>query len=154
MGFDLKNKLAEFICDIVSRTGDYTTMLLSDLKKNLIAIFGFLFTVILANIVSDQPLENIFTKDITIILEIVIAGSIIYLIICNIETRYKLKKAEESYSLLKESYNSILSDVDQEIFNNDNPQPRKQKKWVANPRCCFFRRYRFRCCHINPMLYH
>ena len=119
MGFDLKNKLAEFICDIVSRTGDYTTMLLSDLKKNLIAIFGFLFTVILANIVSDQPLENIFTKDITIILEIVIAGSIIYLIICNIETRYKLKKAEESYSLLKESYNSILSDVDQEIFNND-----------------------------------
>ncbi|SCH67027.1 Uncharacterised protein [uncultured Clostridium sp.] len=117
---DLKNKLAEFICDIVSRTGDYTTMLLSDLKKNLIAIFGFLFTVILANIVSDQPLENIFTKDITIILEIVIAGSIIYLIICNIETRYKLKKAEESYSLLKENYNSILSDVDlQEIFNND-----------------------------------
>lgn len=29
----------------VSKTGDYATMLLGDLKKNLIAIFGFLFTV-------------------------------------------------------------------------------------------------------------
>ena len=52
----------------MSKTGDYATMLLGDLKKNLIAIFGFLFTVILANIVSDQPLQNIFTREITVIL--------------------------------------------------------------------------------------
>lgn len=117
---ELKNKLAEFICDVVSKTGDYATMLLSDLKKNLIAIFGFLFTVILANIVSSQPLENIFTRDITIILEVVLAGSTIYLVICNIEAQYKLKKATASYQLLKKNYASILSDVDlQEIFDND-----------------------------------
>lgn len=117
---EVKNKLAEFICDVVSKTGDYATMLLSDLKKNLIAIFGFLFTVILANIVSSKPLENIFTRDITLILEVVLVGSIIYLIICNLEARYKLKKAAASYQLLKENYSSILSDVDlQEIFNND-----------------------------------
>lgn len=118
---ELKNKLAEFICDVVSKTGDYATMLLSDLKKNLIAIFGFLFTVILANIVSSQPLENIFTRDITIILEVVLAGSIIYLFICNMEAQYKLKKATASYQLLKKNYDSILSDIDlEEIFDNDN----------------------------------
>lgn len=45
----LTNKLAEFISEVVSKTGDYVTSLLDDFKKNLIAILGFLFTVILAN---------------------------------------------------------------------------------------------------------
>ena len=40
--------------------------MLDKFKTNLLAILGFLFSVILANIVSDQPLDNIFTKDITI----------------------------------------------------------------------------------------
>lgn len=117
---DLKNKLAQFICDVVSKTGDYATMLLGDLKKNLIAIFGFLFTVILANIVSDQPLQNIFTREITVILEVVIAGSVIYLIICHIESQYKLCKIKRTYYLLKDNYKGLLSDVDlQESFNGD-----------------------------------
>lgn len=117
---ELKNKLAQFICDVVSKTGDYATMLLGDLKKNLIAIFGFLFTVILANIVSDQPLQNIFTREITVILEVVIAGSIIYLLICHIESQYKLCKIKRTYYLLKDNYKDLLSDVDlQESFNED-----------------------------------
>ena len=95
-------------------------MLLGDLKKNLIAIFGFLFTVILANIVSDQPLQNIFTREITVILEVVIAGSIIYLLICHIESQYKLCKIKRTYYLLKDNYKDLLSDVDlQESFNED-----------------------------------
>lgn len=117
---DLKNKLAQFICDVVSRTGDYATMLLGDLKKNLIAIFGFLFTVVLANIVSDQPLQNIFTREITVILEVVIVGSVIYLIICHIESQYKLRKIKHTYQVLKDSYKDLLSDVDlRESFNED-----------------------------------
>lgn len=104
----------------MSKTGDYATMLLGDLKKNLIAIFGFLFTVILANIVSDQPLQNIFTREITVILEVVIAGSIIYLLICHIESQYKLCKIKRTYYLLKDNYKDLLSDVDlQESFNED-----------------------------------
>lgn len=106
--------------NVVSKTGDYATMLLGDLKKNLIAIFGFLFTVILANIVSDQPLQNIFTREITVILEVVIAGSVIYLIICHIESQYKLCKIKRTYYLLKDNYKGLLSDVDlQESFNGD-----------------------------------
>lgn len=83
-------------------------------------IFGFLFTVILANIVSDQPLQNIFTREITVILEVVIAGSVIYLIICHIESQYKLCKIKRTYYLLKDNYKGLLSDVDlQESFNGD-----------------------------------
>ena len=117
---ELKNKVAEFICDVITKIGDYTIAQLSGLKNNLIAIFGFLLTVMLANIVSEQTLENIFTKDITIILELVLAGSFVYLVICYGETRYKLNKAIKSYQLLKNNYSVLLSDEDmREAFNND-----------------------------------
>lgn len=117
---DVKNKLAEFICDVIAKTGDHATQLLKNLKSNLIAIFIFLFTVILTNIVSDQPLQNIFTRDITAILEIVLLGSSIYLFICIMETNYKLKKTKDSYSALKENYDSVLSEDElKEVFNDD-----------------------------------
>lgn len=117
---ELKNKLSEFICNVVSKTGDYATGLLGKFKTNLIAIFVFLFTVILANIVSEQPLDNIFTKGITGIIECVLIGSIVYLVICVIESKYQINKVSESYRALKENYKSVLSSVDiEEIFNND-----------------------------------
>lgn len=55
--------------------------MLDKFKTNLLAILGFLFSVILANIVSDQPLDNIFTKDITILSEIVLIASFGYLLL-------------------------------------------------------------------------
>ena len=112
--------IADYICNVTSKTGAHVTMLLDDLKKNLIAIFVFLLTVILANIVSDQPLGNIFTREITAILEVVIVGSVIYLVICHIESRYKLRKLENSYYQLKNNYQDLLSEVDlKESFNDD-----------------------------------
>lgn len=117
---ELKNKLAEFICDVVSKTGDYATILLDRFKTNLIAVFGFLFTVVLANIVSNQPLDHIFTRDITIILETVLLGSAIYLIICILEISYQMKKVKDSYINLKQNYKPILTELDiEETFNND-----------------------------------
>nr|WP_296102351.1 hypothetical protein [uncultured Mediterraneibacter sp.] len=117
---ELKNKVAEFITGIVSKTGEYATELLDKFKTNLIAIFGFLFTIIIANIVSDQPLDNIFTKDITIILEFVLAGSFVYLFISYKQSKYQMKKVYDSYDELKNSYNQILTDDDiKECFKND-----------------------------------
>lgn len=116
----LTNKLAEFISEVVSKTGDYVTSLLDDFKKNLIAILGFLFTVILANVVSDQPLDNIFTRDITLILEAVLLGSVVYLIICISEAKYKVKKVQDSYDALKTNYSSLLTSEDiAQAFGND-----------------------------------
>ena len=89
-------------------------------KTNLIAIFGFLFTVIIANIVSDQPLDNIFTRDITAILELVLAGSVVYLIISFKQSQYQMKKVYDSYEELKKSYDQILTDDDiKESFQDD-----------------------------------
>ena len=118
---ELKNKVAEFISDIVSRTGEYATELLDKFKANVIAIFGFLFTVVIAGIVSDQPLNNIFTKDITVILELVLVGSVVYLFICYGQSKYQMNKVYESYEKLKKSYDKILTEDDiQECFQGDH----------------------------------
>ena len=117
---ELKNKVAEFISDTISKTGEYATGLLDKFKSNLIAIFGFMFTVILANIVSDQPLDNIFTKEITVLVEFVLVGSFVYLLICYFQSRYEIQKVYDSYEQLKLNYREILTDDDLlEIFRND-----------------------------------
>lgn len=118
---ELKNKVAEFISDTVSKTGEYATGLLDKFKSNIIAIFGFMFTVILANIVSDQPLDNLFIKEITILVECVLVGSFVYLIICYCQSRYEIKKVYDSYEQLKLNYKEILTDDDLlEVFGNDD----------------------------------
>lgn len=117
---ELKNKVAEFISEIISKTGEYATEMLDKFKTNLMAIIGFLFTVVIANIVSDQPLDNIFTRDITMVLELVLAGSVIYLFISYQQSKYQMKQVYDSYDKLKESYKNILTDVDiKECFQND-----------------------------------
>lgn len=128
---ELKNKVAEFISDTVSKTGEYATNLLDKFKSNIIAIFGFMFTVILANIVSDQPLDNLFTKEITILIECVLAGSFVYLVICYLQSRYEIQKVYDSYEQLKRNYNGILTEDDLlEIFGNDEVM-RKMKKTIS-----------------------
>lgn len=117
---ELKNKVAEFISDIVSRTGEYATELLDKFKANMIAVFGFLFSVVIADIVSDQPLDNIFTKDITVIMELILAGSVVYLFICYGQSKYQIKKVYDSYENLKKIYDGILTEDDIcECFQND-----------------------------------
>ena len=117
---ELKNKVAEFITETVSKTGEYAMSLLEKFKSNLIAIFGFMFTVILANIVSDQPLDNLFTKEITILVECVLVGSFVYLLICYVQSKYEIGKVYESYGQLKQNYKEILTEEDlSEIFEGD-----------------------------------
>lgn len=117
----LTNKLAEFISEEVTKTGDYAISMLEKFKANLLAIFGFLFTVVLANIVSDSPLDNILTHDVTFILEAVLFGSAIYLVVCVFETKYKMRRVYDSYTALKKNYSSVLTPEDINLaFDEDH----------------------------------
>ena len=117
---EAKNKLSEYICDVVAKLGDDISGLLSGLKTNLIAIVSFFLTVVLVNIVSEQPLNNIFTKEITVIIELVLAGSVVYYFICRHEIQLKRKKNKRAYSFMKENYKDVFSDEElNQIFNND-----------------------------------
>lgn len=74
---ELTNAMAGFIQESTNNVSDCISELLGHLKSNLIAVVSFIFTATLANIVSDQPLDNIFTYDITIIMYLVFVGSFV-----------------------------------------------------------------------------
>ncbi len=118
---ELKNKVTEYIQEFISKTGDYSLLIFDKFKQNLIAIVGFILTTAITNIVSDTPLDNIFTKDVVTLLELLLFGSILFFIASFIETNYRIKKVYSSYDDMKENYKHILSDDDiKEIFNDDS----------------------------------
>ncbi len=117
---ELKNKVADYICDVVAKTGEYATNILDRFKQNLIALIGFLLTTIIANIVSSNPLDNIFTKDITVLVYAILVGSVFFLVISILETNYRVKTIHKAYLQLKENYSDILSKDDiSEIYRDD-----------------------------------
>lgn len=117
---DLKKDISKFIRDVVAQVGDYALSILNKFKANLIAIFGFLFTVVLTKVGSSRNWENIFSQDTLYVLEVVFLGSLIYLVICIVESCYKLNKASRAYDLLKENYKDVLSAEEiKEAFGSD-----------------------------------
>lgn len=117
---EMKRDIGKFIQNFITQISDYTLGMLGKFKTNLIAIFGFLFTVVLTKIGSAQKWNDIFTRDTLYIIEIFVIGSIVYMVICLFEMKYKLKKVCIGYKELKENYMNILSDLEvNEAFQND-----------------------------------
>lgn len=117
---DLKKDISKFIRDVVAQVGDYAVSILNKFKTNLIAIFGFFFTVVLTKVGATQKWDNIFSRDTVYIIELVLIGSLLYLVICFFEARYKLKKTKQAYNSLKNNYEDILSEAEiKEAFGKD-----------------------------------
>lgn len=94
--------------------------LIGKFKANLIAIFVFLFTVVLTDIGTAQDWEDVFTKHTIYIIELFVMGSMVYMVICIFETKYKLKKIRRGYEELKGNYKDVLSDLEiNEAFQDD-----------------------------------
>ncbi|MEG0836032.1 MAG: hypothetical protein RR413_11370 [Christensenellaceae bacterium] len=117
---NMKRDIAKFIQNIVAQVGDYAIEILGKFKTNLLAIFGFLFTVVLTKIGSAQKWEDIFTVGTIYLIELFVIGSLLYLIICIFETRYKFQKAKQGYEDLKRNYADIFSEPEiKEAFQDD-----------------------------------
>ena len=117
---DLKKDIGHFIQNSVSQVGDYAVSILGKFKSNLIAIFVFLFTVVLTKIGTTQKWTDIFTPHTLYLMEIFALGSIIYMVICVLETNYKLKKIGFSYEEIKNNYKDVFSDLEiKEMFQDD-----------------------------------
>lgn len=116
---DAKKDLSEYIIESISKLKNYTNTILETFLKNLYAIIGFFFSVILANAISDRELDKIFTKDILIIIVIALIGSIIFWLISNLKFRNDLKNFKELFDVLKKNYEDVLLEREIEnIFNS------------------------------------
>lgn len=100
---DLKRDISKFVQDIVTQINDYELSILGHFKANLIAIFGFLFTVVLTKIGETQSWSEIFTLHTLYLIEIFVIGSVAYLMICIAEICHKLKKPGKDIIILKKT---------------------------------------------------
>lgn len=116
---ELTNAMASFICESINNISDCLSQLFGHFKTNLLAVLSFIFTVVLANIVSGQPLENIFTYDIVMILFAVLGGSLCYFFISLSEVNIKKKRITQQYKNLVAHYENILSEDDIAAITND-----------------------------------
>ena len=121
-------EVSKFIAEIISQINSNISKLSGEFKNNFIAIVGFLITIFLVNIVSQQPLDNIFTKDITKIMEIIIICSVAYALISIVYSNKKYKQQIKAYSTIKNNYKNVLSKI--EIFEifDENKQFAEAKK--------------------------
>ena len=117
---DMKRDIAKFIQNVVAQVGDYAVAVLGKFKANLIAIFGFLFTVVLTKIGGTQKWDEIFTRHTIYLIELFVGGSLVYLVLSFFEIRFKLKKTKQGYIELKKNYQDVLSNAElKEAFNDD-----------------------------------
>lgn len=117
---EVKNQLANYILKTSESVSDIIIALSGNIRKNFVAVFSFLFTVVLVNIASNTPLDNIFTKDITFLVELILGGSIGYLIISVSDMNYRVGKIKEGFMAIKQNYSELLDEKEiTEIFKND-----------------------------------
>lgn len=117
---ELKNKLTEFIVATSKEIDDIAISFFDRIKNNFIAFLTFILGVLLTNVVSDNRLNNVFTKDIAMISYIILIGSVLYLIVSILEVVFRFNSYQKKYYDLKSSYQDLLdkSDIDT-IFMND-----------------------------------
>lgn len=117
---DMKRDISKFIQNIVAQIGDNALSILNKFKANLIAIFSFLFTVVLTQIGQEQDWKDIFTSHTLYLVEIFMLGSLAYMVICFSEVCFKLQKTRNGYFELKNNYKDVLSAIEiKDAFGDD-----------------------------------
>lgn len=134
---DLKNQVGKSVTEIIEKSSDLAFSIPHGMKNNILAVFSFLFTVILANIVSDAPLDNIFTRDITVIFEVIIFFSVLFLLSSVYETDYKIKQMQMGFDKLKNNYKDVFDEeelrelIGEDSFKNEIiTKIKKQRNWA------------------------
>lgn len=126
---EAKGKVNDFIFEFTQKINDVSNEIGKSLKSNLLGVGTFYITVVIMNILSDNRLENILTKDITVLSLAIWVLSIIYLVYSIIEVIFEVKRLEEQYFRVKNSYDGILNNEDiNNIFKNDEYMKMDKKR--------------------------
>lgn len=129
---DLKSKIVESLISFEKSINELSSTVTDGFIKNLGAIGTFIITAIIMNSFSEKKLNNIFTKDITIISLALILVSLIYLAYTLIETKSKLRNLIFTYYRFKNGYTDILVRKDINILFNKNRFFKRDIKRIKN----------------------
>lgn len=125
---ELTNAMAGFIQESTNNVSDCIFQLLSHIKSNLLAVLSFIFTVVLANIVSEQTLDNIFTYDVTVIMYWVLLGSLFYYVTSISEVCVKKRQMCKQYNDIKKHYEKVLSVEEIKYITSEDRSLEEAKK--------------------------
>jgi len=89
------------------KRGTRTTAPVSSVA-GFVALVAFITTTMIANIVSDSPLDNIFSKDILWLLLFALFGSLIYCYLSNKKFNKDMTDFNKVFERLKNNYKDIL----------------------------------------------
>ncbi|TFH44640.1 hypothetical protein E3305_00085 [Streptococcus equinus] len=107
---EAKNEVGHFIVTTLYDFEQYTDVIVGSLGNNFFALVAFITTTLIANIVSSSPLDNIFTKDVLILLLAILVGSFVYCWISNIKFSSDIGKFNESFKRLKKNYSQVFNE--------------------------------------------
>lgn len=83
---------------------------IASMRKNLLAYFTFLATLIISNTLADQKFKDIFTFEIVQIIALVILGSFLFLIASNVEVKHKRTRITDYVDDLIIGYGIMLGE--------------------------------------------
>lgn len=117
---ELKNSLTVFLKDTLNQSKEIVLDIVGQIGKNIVACLSFMLTVFLSDVISGSTSSNIFSKDITYVSYAIIIGSLIYLFLTNIISKYKITELQKGYDIIKRN-NDFLTDTKEyeEIFKDE-----------------------------------
>lgn len=130
---EVLNQVTIFLNDLNNQASILAIEFTNKFRNNLIGFFSFLMTTLIFNIISTGNINNIFTKDITILTLALMGISAVYLIISRLDAREGLEKLRKRYERNKKYYSSILDIKDIErIFDGDSYYDEDKKFLESN----------------------
>lgn len=125
-----RNEIAKNINNTFKELSKTYTYLIGKFRSNIIAIFTFLLTISISNILSQGDLDKIFSYQITRIVELVFLLSVIFLFIAIYEVCLMYKSIKTTFDELKLNYRDVMDD-DKELQNEFEEEKKKLKKTLV-----------------------
>lgn len=108
----IKNEVVDKITDISEKIVLVAESISTRVRNNLLALASFFITTLVVNTISTEKIENIFTKDITVLSYVFMIISFGYLLLCNWEMKKQKEKIQKIYESSKRLYQDVLCEED------------------------------------------
>ncbi|AUN18188.1 hypothetical protein B2H91_06370 [Clostridium botulinum] len=129
---ETRNSIVKEIKNLTSKTDEVVKSFVDNVKKNLLAQFTFIISVILMNIISSNSVEKLFSKEINIMIMTFVFISIIYATVHRFYIYEKeMERYEEFYNRIKECYDFLDPNDLNNILKNDK-YFKKDKEYIEN----------------------
>lgn len=132
---DLKKKIIDYTVSTSAEISTLASTLFDRLIKNILAIFTFLLSAFVGNILLKNPNYLSLSLEMATAAYFVIFASCLYMFVNWLEQKSKWNDISLMYNGIKEQYKDVLDEVDlTKILDNDRVFDDAEKKWRQSRR--------------------